>query len=500
MSTLTEHINQTERSAKRLRDQRNQAADRLAQLREAQGRGEDVGAQIMAVRAAKDALDRDLDDAMDKLRMYKSEQEADNQILLAQSQSYPTAAAQAREASAAGDHHFERAGQRAYDQVIRTGDTSEPRVYDPATSARGVSFFTDAWNYMRGSDGGARDRVERHAREVEHHGEMSQRATSTGSFAGLVVPQYLVEQAALLLRTGRPLASAVQHLQIPAQGMSLVIPRGTTGASAAVQASENAAVSSTDEVWGNLTLPVATVAGQQDVSRQSLERGAGVDQLIYRDLVAAYAAAVEAQVVNGTGASGQVLGIMNTSGIGAASAFGAAAGAANFNLKMAGANGAVYGAGWGLSPEAIVMHPRRWAWLTGLVDTTNRPVVQSSLAVAYNSMAVGGYGPADLADTAVVGLHSSGLPVIASLGIPTNVGTLNEDVVLSVDLDQLLLFEDGDGMPRQLSFEQTTGGSLTTKLVVYGYIAFTAGRYPQAVAKVGGVDTVAGNGLIAPTF
>ena len=66
--------------------------------------------------------------------------------------------------------------------------------------------------------------------------------------------------------------------------------------------------------------------------------------------------------------------------------------------------------------------------------------------------------------------------------------------------EDLLLWEDGDGMPRELRFEQTLGNQLTTKLVVYGYAAFTAGRYPTAVGVVGGNAGTAGFGLVAPTF
>jgi hypothetical protein len=97
-----------------------------------------------------------------------------------------------------------------------------------------------------------------------------------------MVPQYLVDQAALVARAGRPFANTCMGLQLPDQGMSLIIPRGTTGAATAIQATENSSVQNTDEVWANLTVPVATIAGQQDVSRQSLERGTpGIDQLIY---------------------------------------------------------------------------------------------------------------------------------------------------------------------------------------------------------------------------
>lgn len=384
--------------------------------------------------------------------------------------------------------------------------THEARTYTRHSALAGTSFFTDAYRAQFKSDYNASERLQRHMREVEIEEravlQSQERATTTGSFAGLVIPQYLPEMAAAILRFGRPTANVVAHHQLPAQGLSIVIQRATTGASAAVQATENTAVSSTDEVWADLTIPIRTIAGQQDVSRQSLERGYAVDEFIYTDLAKAYAAALDTQVISGSGASGQMLGILNTAGIGTSTAFGAAAGPANFNLKMAGANTNVYSAGQGLGPELIVMHPRRWGWLTGLVDSSNRPIVSANTVNNFNALATGTIGGEAFSDspTPVAGIHSSGLPVLLDLNIPTNVGSLSEDVVLSIDADELHLWEDGDGMPRQLSFEQTTGGSLTTKLVVYGYAAFTAGRYPGATSKVGGLDTVAGNGLIAPTF
>src|SRR5689334_7205329 len=99
---------------------------------------------------------------------------------------------------------------------------------------------------------------------------MTERATNTGSFAGLIVPQYLVDLAAPVLRAGRPFANSIgPSLPLPETGMTFTIPRGTTGASSAIQATENSSVSATDEVWANLTLNVATCAGQADVSRQS---------------------------------------------------------------------------------------------------------------------------------------------------------------------------------------------------------------------------------------
>ena len=48
--------------------------------------------------------------------------------------------------------------------------------------------------------------------------------------------------------------------------------------------------------------------------------------------------------------------------------------------------------------------------------------------------------------------------------------------------------------PRFLRAEQTGAGSLTIMFVLYGYSAFTCGRYPVAQG------TISGTGLTTPTF
>jgi len=399
-------------------------------------------------------------------------------------------------------------GQRAGDGQTQTrtttnARTNEPRTYTRETSAAGVSYFSDVWKMQQKHDTNATARIERHAKEVEVEGELTERATTTGSFAGLIIPQYLPQMAALALRAGRPLANICNRQQIPADGMSFVIQRGTTGAATAVQATENTAATSTDEVWTDLTVPVRTIAGQQQVSRQSLERGTGVDSIIYLDLARAYAANLDNQLINGTGASGQVLGILNTGSISAATAFGAVPGLVNFNLKIAGQIAAVASAGVGLTPRVLVMHPRRWGWYTAQMDSTNRPVVLSSALGPMNANGLitvpGGYS-GDEVVTMPVGAHSSGLPVVTDLNIPITVGTNSEDVILALETQEMWLWEDGDGMPKELRFEQTLGNQLTTTLVVYGYVAFTAGRYPGATGKIGGLDSTATFGLVAPAF
>lgn len=387
--------------------------------------------------------------------------------------------------------------------------TREERTYTQEKDRRGeASFFADSFRAVQLNNSAAMERLARHGREVEVEREGVQtRATTTSSFAGLVVPQYLIDQYALVLRAGRPLANICNRMPLPDQGMQFLVPRGTTGASAASQATENANVSSTDEVWANVTVNVATIAGQQDISRQSLERGTpGIDQIVYNDLGRAYSAELDRQVANGSGASGQMLGILQTAGINASTAYGAAATPVTFFLKTAGGLNGVASAGTAIAPNVIVMHPRRWYWLSSQVDSANRPLVTpvgEGLQI-FNGMAVntypGGYSGDEPGGARIVG-YMHGLPVIIDTNIPTNVGGgSTEDVAIEMDSSQALLWEDGDGMPRQLRFEQTLGNQLTVKLVCYGYAAFTAGRYPVAFSKVGGADATGANGQQAPAF
>ena len=408
-------------------------------------------------------------------------------------------------------------GGESREQRPPTRVTSEERTYTrhKDTNNRG-SFFKDYFHSSALGDVRAKDRLERHARECEVEGETVQlrgdtqdRATTTGSYAGLVVPQYLVDLSQNVLRNGRPMANACTRLPLPDEGMVFYIPKASTGVSAASQATENTSMSATDQVWGNVNVPVATIAGQNKVSRQSLERGTpGLDQLVYSDLVAAYAAEVDRQVFVGTGASGQMTGINGTSGISTATAFGAAITVPTFYSKGAGQIASIAGAGAQVRPGYWVMHPRRWGWMTLQVDSSNRPIVTPVANGPFNALAVnsnpGAYGaagdPGATSGFDVVGTYH-GLPVITDANVPTNLGGgSTEDVQFVFDPRHALLFEDGDGMPRQLRFEQTAGDTLSVILAAYNYVAFTAGRLPAAFGRVGGADSTGANGCQAPTF
>jgi HK97 family phage major capsid protein len=88
----------------------------------------------------------------------------------------------------------------------------------------------------------------------------------------------------------------------------------TTGSSTAVQATQNSAVSETDVDDTLLTIDVRTIAGQQDISRQAIERGTGIDQFVAQDLIRSWHTTLDNQIINGNGESGTILGLKNAGG------------------------------------------------------------------------------------------------------------------------------------------------------------------------------------------
>lgn len=383
--------------------------------------------------------------------------------------------------------YFEHGDQeRSYQAAHTSPQGGASAIYRRELDATGTrSYFLDLYDSEVRHDAGARARLDTFQAES--------RAVGTGAGGGLVIPNYLTDLIAPVIRAGRPFASSCQHEELPDAGVSITIPQGTVGTTTASQVTENSAVSDTDAAWQPLTVPIVTIAGQADLSRQLLERAPGVDQVVTSDLALSYAAELDRQTLSGSGASGQMLGVLNTAGAAQATAFTAAVNVQTFWQKIAGAIAAVSAARQ-LPPTHIAMSPRRLAWLLGQVDSQGRPLV------VPGTTNVNGMGNAPTFGTdGATGMVFAGLEVVQDSNIPTSVGSGPEDVVIVYRAADLLLWEHGDGTPTGVRYDQTLAGQLTSKIVLYGYVAFTANRYPQAVAKVGG-NSAAGFGLISPVW
>jgi len=361
--------------------------------------------------------------------------------------------------------------------------TREARTYAPETDA---SFVKDAFTAKFSNDYAAQERLARHTREEE----IERRSVGTGNFAGLVIPQYLVDLAAPLARAGRPTADfATNKMALPAAGMTLNISRMTTGTSTAVQAAENDAVSNTNADDTLLTVNVRTIAGQQDISKQAIERGTGIDQFIIQDLIRGWHTTLDNQILNGDGNSGEILGLDQTSGTNVVTFTEGSPTVALLYPKLADAYQQIQTDAF-MNPTHWVMHPRRLAFLLAGVDLNDRPLVLPALNGPMNAVATGA-GQAFYGNS---GYSMMGLPIIADANVRTNAGAgSDEDRIYCVTAPEFHLWEQA-GSPFALNFDATGAGSLTIKSVVYGYAAATAGRYP------GAFSIVEGTGLVAPTF
>ncbi len=372
--------------------------------------------------------------------------------------------------------------------------TDEPDLYRPDAE---YGFLSDLFRSQEMGDWHARERLQRHgtveAQRRERDGRPQTRAVGTGNLAGLSPPQYLVDLYAPLAREGRVLADLATPMQLPPNGMTLVIPRQVAGTTVAPQVNENTALVEQDVDNVDLVVPVRTIGGGTTVSRQSLERNdAGVDQLVFADLAAEYSLEINEQVAVGTETLGTMKGLLfSGSAVGKATYTSASPTPVEFWRRSAGWI-AVHRRARKLPADTWVMTPERWAWLTTGVDENDRPLVVPSAQGPQNTIATAEGGLSNL--RGYVGtLHT--LPVYVDATLPINRGAgTNQDAVILGRRGDWHLWEEGDGTPRQLRFEQPKGRQLSVELFIYGYAAFTAERYPT------GTTVVDGTGLIQPTL
>jgi len=367
-------------------------------------------------------------------------------------------------------------------RVGGTTVTRESRTYSERSDS---SFFKDAYNAQFKSDFTAQDRLARHMREEE----IERRDVGTAQFDGLVIPQYLVDLAAPLARAGRPFADfATNKMTLPPSGMTLNISRMTTGSSTAVQVTQNDAVSETDVDDTLLTVNVRTIAGQQDISRQAIERGTGIDVFVAADLIKSWHTTLDSQILNGAGTAGTIKGL-RASGGNAITFTSTAPTVGLLYPKLADAIQQIQTNSF-TNPTHFIMHPRRLAFLLAAVDSTNRPLVVPAANGPMNASGVGA-GSSAYGNS---GYQMMGLPIITDANIGTTYGTTtNQDEIYVVNAGESHLWEQ-PGSPFTLRYDATGAGNLTLKTVVYGYAAYTAERYPLACS------IISGTGLSAPTF
>jgi hypothetical protein len=247
----------------------------------------------------------------------------------------------------------------------------------------------------------------------------------------------------------------------------------------AVQANQNDAVSGNGSRLGDYSVNVNTIAGQNDVSRQLLERSQpGIDEVIFGDLMADYDAKLDTQLLSGTGNSGKHQGIRTASGVNTVAYTDGSPTAAELVPKLYDGIQKVASNRYA-DADTIVMHPRRAAWLA------------SNLSSTFPLFQLGGLYQASGTQNNGFTNGIAGLQVIrdANVGVLYGAST-TEDEIYVVRSNDLILAE---GPLAARVFEDVGSGTLTVRLQVYAYSAF-------AIRLAKAVSVLSGTGLIAPTF
>jgi hypothetical protein len=376
------------------------------------------------------------------------------------------------------------------DRAVRVG--REERTYHRGNDPHGTQFVRDvvASTILQSPD--ASFRLARHMEEerveraTKYAGMMERAAgdTLTTNWAGLVVPQYLTDLYAPATAALRPFADICNNHPLPENGMSVNISQVTTGSSVALQATQLSAVSATSMDDTLLTINIQTAAGQQNLSRQAVDRGTGVTDVVLQDLFNRYATVLDSTLINqattGLSAAATAVAYTDTTPTGA-----------ELYPKVLGASAGVEAALLGMgAPTHAIMHSRRWYWLSSQMSATWPLINWSGIPVQAGGTANSGssYG------SGIRGVLPSGLQVVVDNNVATNLGAgTNEDEVYVVSAPECHLWEDPNA-PLFIRAEQTNAGVLGVLLVVYGYFAYTFSRYANGAQKVGGT------GLATPTF
>jgi HK97 family phage major capsid protein len=361
------------------------------------------------------------------------------------------------------------------------------RTYDRGGEC---SYFGDLIRRQMDHDSAAVARLQRHREEVDREVELGERrdiGRVDGAGGDFVPPLFLMEDYAELARAGRVFADRFTRMALPAGTDSLNIPKVTGGAATAVQTADNQPVQETDMTTSTVVAPVRTIAGQQDVSLQLLEQSpVEFDRVVFADLIADYAKVLDQQTISGSGAAGQLQGVLGLSGINTVTYTDATPTVPELYPKVADAEQQVINNRF-LPPDAIVMHPRRWVWHLAALDGQSRPLVVPSASGPTNAPGVAG----QLNTAEPVGTLL-GLPVFIDANIPANVGAgTNEDRIVVARFRDGFLYE---GEIRTRVLPEVLSGNLTVRLQIYNYVAFASGRFPPSHT------VIAGTGLVPPSL
>lgn len=381
---------------------------------------------------------------------------------------------------------FARKMAAALDGVKR-----EPLTYEPSSP---FSFLLDVARSKGLHDEQATARLARH--ETEMRANPNNVLGTGGEFTP---PGYLIDHFATAAKVGRHFADLVGSSPIPRGISQINIPRlvdtNILGQDTGIQSANGGPVDSSDVTSAYNTSQVVSIAGNLLVSQQLYDQtGApGFDVIGTAELVKDYNAVLDGQMVNGTGANGQLTGLANFSfltsndvdgsSVPASVAGGQTTGSMISGLwALMGLAAANVGNTRGHRPDFWLMAPRRWFAIAGSLDQQYRPIMSPQKSDSNDSSTQTTGGP-----HAVANVH--GIPVYTEGAIPVTTYTNNvagtlgakADTVYCGRVSDTYLFESA---PMIQASVNATAGTLQVRLQLHRYAAFVGNLYTSAYGRV----------------
>jgi len=280
--------------------------------------------------------------------------------------------------------------------------------------------------------------------------DLTSTVTAGGYFSLGGSPHYVSAAFATAVRAAAVLPGILPVNPLPDFGMSLSTPRITTGSTAATQHPENAALADQDIVEALATSPIATIEASASLSQQLLDRAdpAMVDTVLAQELGRAMAAQLDAQILAGTGANHQMLGLIAVTGIGTAAYTDASPTQSEAFAAVLGA-AAAQSIALGQAPDATLLHPRRRYWFSNWTATSYMPLVA---------------WPAETVDVPGIPTTSEYILLLKKSELPLYLGPVKLRAVVDV----------------------TGSGVLTAKVYATQYASNLFSRRPEAIVKISG--------------
>jgi hypothetical protein len=381
------------------------------------------------------------------------------------------------------------------DKLTRT-ETGDTLVYSPMSPN---SYYRDLIAQRFGLRGvpGARERLKRHAEQMEHvrkawHeqavrrlqvGNVEYRVTPdrTDGYGGYFAPPLWLNQLfATANRAGRVLSGLMVRFPLPKEVSELHLPLLSTGTKVE-PAVDDAAVVDRDIEDTEGSSMVVPFVGQADVALQLLEQsppGAHLDWALFMDLAEAYDEDLEVELLEGIGEKRGLLGVANVPGITKVTATETAG--SKLWVQMSKLAAQVSDARR-KQPECWLMRSARWFYFEGAEDTAERPFGLSTRFFL---------GSDDATPDPISGMM--GLPVFCDDAISTTLGAAkNQDLIVCARPRDSVIFE---GEPQTDIFREPLSGAGGVRLQMRCSAAAITGRRPASIGTLTGAGLVVQSG------